>query len=160
MRVAQFKALGFFPMEYSEAVELLMGEPHTETKDASERQNYDYHFRHNEYTVTTGKSCTWGVKEPTSYLRKVPKGSWFLPPFSKKIKWTVDPVFELDDFKSPIPDQMLVALNYMRTQGFFNTYHGFQLDGKGILLGSVTELPPEVNKGGDSSSFFIGLIGV
>jgi len=146
-------------MTYSEAVELLMGDPHTETKEGSKRKNYDYHFRHNEYTVTTGKNCTWGVKEPTSYLRKESQGSWFLPPFSKQIKWTVDPVFELDDFKQPIPDQMLVALNYMRTKGFFNTYHGFQVDDKGILMGDVSSLPPKSNKNGSSTSFFMGLLG-
>jgi hypothetical protein len=159
MRVSQFKALGFHPLSYAEAVELLMGEPHTKTVDGPERKNYDYFFRHNEFTVTKGDKCTWGVSNPDSYVRMETKGSWFLPPFSKKVKWTVDSVFGLDDFKAPIPDQMLVALNHMRTKGFFNTYPGLQVENKGILLGGVRELLPEASSGGASTTFFIGLLG-
>jgi len=54
MRIAQFKTLGFYPLTYSKAVELLMEEPHTKTTDGGELKNYDYHFRHNEFTVTKG----------------------------------------------------------------------------------------------------------
>ena len=159
MRIAQFKAFGFYPLDAPEAVELLMEEPHTKTTDSTDRKNYDYHYRHNEHKLTHGDQCTWGVPEPTSYVCLESQGSWFLPPFSKKVKWTVEPVFKLDEFEAAIPDQMLVALNYMRTKGFFNIYHGFQIDGKGVLLGNVTELPPEASKSGDSTSFFIGLLG-
>ncbi len=157
MRLSQFKSLGFYPFSTDQAVELLKGEPHTETVEQSARQNYDYHYRHNEHTVTQDK-CTWGVENPSNYVREESQGLWFLPPFNKKTKWTVTPVFGFDDFVAPIPSLLLTSLNYMRTKGFFNVYKGYQCEENknAILIGCVAELTTGSHKMGDYTHFFLG----
>jgi len=158
MRLSQFKSLGFYPFPTSQAVKLLKGEPHTKTVEQSNRQNYDYHYRHNEHTVTKGDKCTWGVPNPDTYVREESQSLWFLPPFIKKIKWTVTPVFKFDDFIAPLPGPLLTSLNYMRNKGFFNTYKGYQCEESkdAILLGCIAELGSNSNNTGDYEHFFLG----
>lgn len=159
MRVAQYKAMGFYPITCAQAVEMLMEEPHTDKEEQSKRQNYDYLFRHNEYIVKTGTNCNWGVNEPDHYLKKEISGSWFLPPFTRQEVWRVEPVFKLDEFCVPIPTPLLTALNRMRKRGFFNTYKGFQCKDKkrAILLGCVSHLSEGCNKSENNQFFFLGM---
>lgn len=160
MRVEQFKALGFVPMSPSEAVELLKGEPHTSTQEQSERNNYDYMFRHSEFTLTKGDTCTWGSK-PEHYLKTVSDGKWFLPPFGKKVVWRVEPVYKLSEYVTPVPTELLQALMHLRKKGFFNWYYGLQCKDTGdtVILGVLSQLAEGANKSGETEYFYIGSFG-
>ena len=160
MRQLQVKSLGFMPVSESQAVSLLMEEAHTEV-ETLERLTFDYHYRHHEGKAKKGEDCTWGITQPNKFLKKIKKGSWFLPPFQKTIKWEVEPVLDLDKFKAPFPDYLLKAINYFKTKGVFNCYRGFQNSstGEAVMLGCVEALCPESSKSSDSQLFLLGFFG-
>jgi len=161
MRKNQFKALGFYPFSQSEAVEWLMGAPHTDTEEGDKHTPYDYHYRHNEHTVDAVKDgkVPWGVPNITIYIRKKYRNSWFIPPFIKKEVWRIKAITTLNAFESAIPGNMLAGLNVMRTKGFFNTYRGYEHENKAILLGGIECLEEKSDKASTSMTFFLGVFG-
>lgn len=161
MRVEQFERLGFKQITYSQAIELLKGEPYTDTEEQSTRTTFDYVFKHSEFVVLRDDECNWGAK-PDLYTKKVREGKWFLPPFEKKVQWTVEQVKQLKLFKKAIPVDLLEALNHMRTKGFFNWYPGFQCQdtGAAVILGALAQLPAGANKAGEVNYYYIGSWGL
>jgi len=119
MRCEQAAKMGFVQLQSGEMVRMLMGEPHTETTDGTDRHNNEWVFDH--HTGNEEAPSTWGGK-PTIFIRKARAGLWYLPPFAKKEQWRVQ-FGKLDYLKREIPYGVVLRINELKKLKLFNAFH-------------------------------------
>ena len=161
MRCWQAKELGFHQVTTVDLVKMLMGEPHTDTEDAAERQNYEWAYNHHDNKLL---EKIWGGK-PVLFKRIIRNGLWHLPPFSKKLIWTCQ-FGKLNYLKREIPYGVVLRLNECKELKLFNCFNVLapmeawqrKTDVDPIVVATIWELPPtdgKFNTAGQSAHFFL-----
>jgi hypothetical protein len=142
MRVEQAEKIGLKQMTGEEAVELLMGEPHTETEEGEDAM-YDYSYFHHEDELIEGEEVRWRIPKAEIFINKIKKGPWFLPPFKAQPNWKAHHVTKLDQLKKQIPHEVVIGINGLKRLKFFNAFYAIEdEDGNAIILGNLWEVPP------------------
>lgn len=165
MRCKQAEMMGFQSFTVAELVEILMGEKHTHTKDAGDRQTYEWFYNHHTGTILCGKDCNWGGKPEDFYLLRK-ESAWYLPPFCKTEVWRCR--FGKPDYlERQIPYGVVLRINELKDIKMFNAFNilapieawKHQTDIDPIVVGSVWEIPQNKegghNSAGDTQHFFI-----
>ncbi len=119
LRCWQAKEMGFIQIESSEMVKMLMGEEHTDSFDAKDRQSYEWVYNHHKDEIHTDR--TWGGR-PTIFKRIAREGFWHLPPFSKTKKWECQ-FGKLDYLKRVIPYGVVLRIEECKKTKLFNAFH-------------------------------------
>lgn len=153
MRRDQAAKLGFEQLHSSELVEMLMGEPHTESKDGPTRHYYEWAYNHHKDEQLNE---TWGAK-PEIFIRTEKKGLWYYPPFSKIKKWECQ-FGKLNYLKRDIPYGVILRINECKKLKLFNVFNVLapmeawerKTDIDPIVVASIWELP--LDKEGNSTT--------
>lgn len=147
MRKEQAKLLGFRHLTSDQMVEMLMGDPHTETSAGAERQNYEYVYFHHSDEVKL--KTNWGGS-PEQFVRKARIAPWYVPPFIKKELWKVQ-FGKLDYLKREIPYGVVLRINEVKKLKLFNAFNVLapmeawerKTDIDPIIVASLWEMPPK-----------------
>lgn len=165
MRVEQAKMMGFPAITSAEAVEMLMGEPHTNEEEKASRQNHEWFYNHHTGKLLMGSECNWGG-EPTDFYMFRKEGPWWVPPFAKREVWRCR-WGKLDYLERKIPYGVLLRINELKELKMFNAFSvvapieawQHQTDIDPVVVGSIWELPKNeegrFSKAGDTQHFFI-----
>jgi hypothetical protein len=163
MRKWQANQMGFKEIETNDLPKMLMGKDFTEQGELpdSERQAYEWSYNHHTDQILE----KWGGN-PTQWHRKVKVGPWFLPPFSKKLIWTVR-MGKLDYLKREIPYGVILKINECKKIKLFNCFNVIapleawqqKTTIDPIVVATIWELPPndqgEFKMAGNSAHFFL-----
>lgn len=164
MRKWQAAQMGFKEIASADMVQMLMGEPHTETSDGKERQVYEWMYHHHKDAENT--ETTWGGV-PTIFRRVCRQGVWYMPPFAKKIQWECQ-FGKLDYLKREIPYGVVLRINECKQLKLFNCFNVMapmeawerKTDIDPIVVGTIWEIPPiekpDINESaGQVAHFFL-----
>ncbi len=151
MRNEQARMMGFEELNVVTAVEMLMGEKHTnlsvdEDWKKEDRQSHEWVYNHHNGDVYTQKD-SWGGM-PTDWYRMERKGLWYLPPFALKESWRCR-LGKLNYLKRDIPYGVVLRMQEIKTLNLFNCFsvlapveawtHKASIDP--IVFASIWELP-------------------
>ena len=122
MRCEQAKMLGFERIDTDVMVEMLMGQPSTESgeNEKEERQNHEWVYNHLTDKTLNGKECNWGGK-PTDFFRLEKKAPWHWPPFAKIEVWRVR-FGCLDYIRREIPYGVVLRMQEVKKLNLFNCF--------------------------------------
>jgi hypothetical protein len=162
MRKWQAKELGFVELQSSEMVEMIMGEPFTESEDGKVRQNHEWLYNHHTDELLGN---TWGGF-PTIFRHKEKMNFWHLPPFAIKTKWEVQ-FGKLDYLKREIPYGVVLRIEEIKKLKLFNAFNVMapmeawerKTDIDPIVVASIWEFPLNEEKlykiAGQSAHYFL-----
>ena len=165
MRCEQAEILGFQHVDSFEMVEMLMGQPHTNTEEVGERQKYEWVYNH--HTDKDITSDGWGGK-PMDYFRMERTGLWFWPPFSKTEIWRCR-LGKLNYLKREIPYGVNLKIIELKKLKLFNCFNIFapieawenKTDIDPILVATIWQVTSNkdennhYNTAGSSAHFFV-----
>jgi hypothetical protein len=163
MRKWQAIQMGFKEVNVDDLPKMLMDKDFTEQEERpdSERQSYEWAYNHH----TDQMLEKWGGN-PTQWHRKAKIGHWFLPPFSKKLIWTVQ-MGKLDYLKREIPYGVILRINECKKTKLFNCFNVIapleawqqKTTIDPIVVATIWELPPndkgEMKTAGNNTHFFL-----
>jgi len=150
MRREQAKQMGFEELISSQAVEMLMGEPATDSEDGGkERQIYEWAYDHHKNKPLNGQ---WGGI-PSDFFRMERKGLWYLPPFALIEKWRCR-FGKLNYLKRDIPYGVVLKMLEIKKINLFNVFNVIapmeawerKTDIDPIIMASIWELPKKDKK--------------
>lgn len=167
MRCEQADKMGFMRLTSGQAVEMLMGEAHTDTKERDDvpRQTYEWFYNHHDGVLLEKDKCNWGGF-PIDFWRMERKSFWYMPPFAKVEKWRCR-FSKLDYLKREIPYGVLLRINELKELKLFNVFNivapleAFErnTDIDPIVLATIWEVPPrDKDKGstaGQAQHYFL-----
>lgn len=162
MRCEQAAKIGFKQITVADMVEMLMGEKHTDQKDAKVRQRYEWIYDHHTNKHSDNKTESWGGK-PTIFIRKKRR---VLFPLLKKEIWRCQ-FGKMDYLKRQIPYGVILRMQEVKKIGLFNCFNvlapmeawerATEIDP--IVAATIWELPPPDDEGkeraGQVAHFFL-----
>lgn len=163
MRCWQAEKMGFKRIESGEMVRMVMGEAHTHTTDAKDRQNYEWMYDH--HNDKQEAPSTWGGT-PTMMYRMERKGFWYAPPFKLVEKWRCQ-FGKLDYLKREIPYGVVLRMNEVRKVKLFNCFNVLapmeawerKTDIDPVLVATIWEMPLDqegkAKSAGQAAHFFL-----